>query len=383
MKKRVLVLGGGLVGGVMARDIAADAGLAVTVVDLDETALSRLKARAPVEIRRADLADPAAVRDLCAAHDLILGAAPGFLGFQCLRAAIESGRPVVDISFMPEDALELDGLARAKGVTAVVDCGVAPGMSNFLVGHVESELDETEEVLILVGGLPVVRRWPYEYVAVFSPIDVLEEYTRPARFVENGVVVVREALSDPELVDLPGVGTVEAFNTDGLRSLAYTLKVPQMKEKTLRYPGHIELMRVLRHAGYFSKDPVAVGGVTVRPLDVTSQLLFPKWTFEEEEADLTVMRVLAEGTRDGRRVRHTWDLFDRYDPVTKLRSMPRTTGYAATSMAVLLLRGAYREPGVHPPELLSRVPGLVDAFLAEYARRGLKVTHSTTELPRG
>jgi saccharopine dehydrogenase-like NADP-dependent oxidoreductase len=193
-------------------------------------------------------------------------------------------------------------------------------------------------------------------------------------------MVVKEALSEPELLDFPGVGTLEAFNTDGLRSLATTLKVPEMKEKTMRYPGQIELMRVLRHTGYFSKEPVSVGGVMVRPLDLTAKLLFPKWTYEEGEADLTVMRVLAEGTSGGRRVRHVWDLLDRYDPETNVRSMSRTTGYAATSMAVLILRGAFRRPGVHPPELLAKEPGLVDAFLAEYAKRGVKVTHSTTEL---
>jgi saccharopine dehydrogenase-like NADP-dependent oxidoreductase len=373
MKKRVLVLGGGLVGGVMARDIAADAGLAVTVVDLDETALSRLKARAPVEIRRADLADPAAVRDLCAAHDLILGAAPGFLGFQCLRAAIESGRPVVDISFMPEDALELDGLARAKGVTAVVDCGVAPGMSNFLVGHVESELDETEEVLILVGGLPVVRRWPYEYVAVFSPIDVLEEYTRPARFVENGVVVVREALSDPELVDLPGVGTVEAFNTDGLRSLLTTVRAPNLKEKTLRWPGHIDKIRLLRATGLFGREPVEVGGVAVQPIDLTAKLLFPIWKRREGEEELTVMRVVVKGRKGAQPRRYTYDLLDRTDTTRSETSMARTTGFPATAVARLILEGALARPGVHPPEVLGRERPLYERVMASLEERGLRL----------
>ena len=381
MTQHVVVLGAGMVGAAIAADMARE-GFRVTVVESRAEAVRRAGAMGGVRVVQADLSAPDAVTKAVAGADLVLGALPSSLGLQTLRTVLSAGKTYVDVSFMAEDAWELDPMARERGVCAVIDCGVAPGVSNLLCGRAVELLDACERLEIYVGGLPAERRWPFQYKAGFAPGDVLEEYIRPARMVEHSRLVVKEALSEPELIDFPPVGTLEAFNTDGLRSLAYTLKVPQMKEKTLRYPGHIELMRVLRHAGYFSKDPVAVGGVTVRPLDVTSQLLFPKWTFEEEEADLTVMRVLAEGTRDGRRVRHTWDLFDRYDPVTKLRSMPRTTGYAATSMAVLLLRGAYREPGVHPPELLSRVPGLVDAFLAEYARRGLKVTHSTTGLPR-
>ena len=381
MTQHVVVLGAGMVGSAAAADLARE-GFRVTVFDSHPGAVRQAGALKGVSALQADLSAPEAVAKAVAGADLVIGALASSLGLQTLRAVLTSGKTYVDISFMAEDAWELDPIAKKHGACAVVDCGVAPGVSNLLCGRAVELLDACERLEIYVGGLPEERRWPFQYKAGFAPGDVLEEYVRPARMVEHSRLVVKEALSEPELIDFPPVGTLEACNTDGLRSLAYTLKVPHMKEKTLRYPGHYELMRVLRHTGCFSKEPVAVGGVTVRPLDVTSHLLFPKWTFEEEEADLTVMRVLAEGVRDGRRVRHAWDLFDRYDPVAKLRSMPRTTGYAATSMASLLLRGAYREPGVHPPELLSRVPGLVDAFLAEYARRGLKVTHSVTDLPR-
>jgi lysine 6-dehydrogenase len=369
-----------MVGSAMAADMARE-GFRVTVAEAREEILRRVKEQHPVEAVRADLSRPEAVKEVVAGADLVLGALPSRFGMQTLQAVIESGRTYVDISFMPENAWDLDPLARERGVCAVVDCGIAPGVSNLLSGRGVAMLDACERLEIYVGGLPVVRRWPFEYKAGFAPSDVLEEYTRPVRLVENGRIVVKEALTDPELLDFPGVGTLEAFNTDGLRSLAYHLKVPEMKEKTLRYPGHIELMTMLRRIGYFSKEPIHVEGVLVRPLDVTSSLLFPQWTFEEGEADLTVMRVLAEGSRDGKRVRHRWDLLDRYDPETNLRSMSRTTGYAATSMATLLLRGTRLGPGVHPPETLATEPGLVEAFLAEYERRGVKVAHTEIDLP--
>jgi saccharopine dehydrogenase-like NADP-dependent oxidoreductase len=293
------------------------------------------------------------------------------MGFATLRAIIEAGKNVVDIAFFPEDPFELDGLARQHGVTAVVDCGVAPGMSNLLSGHGARLLDETETILCYVGGLPVVREWPYEYKAVFSPIDVIEEYTRPARYVENGVLVTRPALSDPELIDFPGVGTLEAFNTDGLRTLAVTLKAPNMKEKTLRYPGHIAKMAVLRETGFFDEAEIEVGGARIRPIDFTARLLFPKWKLTPGEADLTVMQVIVEGTVDGKRRRYRWDLLDYLDEGTGVHSMARTTGYTATTAVRLLAAGHYAEPGVSPPEYLGRYQRCVDFMLAGLADHGV------------
>jgi lysine 6-dehydrogenase len=377
---RVVVLGAGMIGSAMATDLVKQ-GFAVTVADARPDAVERVKARTGAAGIVVDLASPEAVTRIAAGYDLVIGALSSVLGLRTLRAVIEAGRPYVDISFMSENAWDLDQLARERGVTAVVDCGVAPGVSNLLAGYGVALLDECEQIAIYVGGLPEVRRWPFEYKAGFAPHDVLEEYTRPSRIVEHGRIVIKEALSEPELMEFPGIGTLEAFNTDGLRSLAYNLKAPFMKEKTLRYPGHIELMRVFRHVGLFGKETIAVGEQRVRPLDVTAALLFPKWTFEEGEADLTVMRIVAEGTKGGQRVRHAWDLFDRYDPATKLRSMSRTTAFAATSMAAILAGGGFTKPGVHPPELLASEPGLVERYLAEYEKRGVKVAHTVESLP--
>lgn len=379
-QKKVVILGAGMVGSAMAADLAGDNAFQVTVVDGRVDALERVQRKLGVRTQRADLSTADGLLGAVAPADLVLGALSSTLGLRTLKALIEAGKTYCDISFMAENAWELNEQARARGATAVVDCGVAPGVSNLLAGYATALLERTERIEIYVGGLPAERRWPFEYKAGFAPHDVLEEYTRPSRVVEHGQVVVKEALSEPELMDFPVVGTLEAFNTDGLRSLAYNLQVPFMKEKTLRYPGHIELMRVLRHTGLFSKEPLEVGGVTVRPLDVTAALLFPKWTFDEGEADITVMRVLAEGTKGGQRTRLVWDLFDRQDPASGLRSMSRTTGFAATSMLRLMAKGMVPEPGVHPPEVLARKPGFAEAFLAEYQARGIQVRYRSETL---
>ena len=374
---RAIVLGAGMVGSLMARDLAADPGFDVTAADVRPQALARFAPGDRVRTLQADLGDPAAIGRAVQGFDLVLGALSSSLGLQTLRAVLEAGKTYCDISFMAEDPTSLDALARERGVTAVVDCGVSPGVSNVAIGRAVSELDVTESIEILVGGLPVERRWPYEYKAPFAPHDVIEEYTRPARIVVDGRVVVREALSEPELVDFDGVGTLEAFNTDGLRSLIGSFpKIPHMRERTLRYPGHIALMRVLRETGYFSKDVISVGEsggaqVRVRPLDVTAALLFPKWSFEEGEQDLTVCRVEVTGTRRGKKTRYVWELYDAYDAATATRSMSRCTGFPATIMARMLADKRFVKPGVHAPEVCGAQPGILEAMLGELGKRGI------------
>lgn len=373
--KKVVVLGAGRVGGAIIRDLAATGEFEVTAADASAEALARLEGTPRVATVQADLSDPAALGRVLERQDLVVGAVPGFMGFETLRRALEAGKDVVDISFFPEDPFELDALAREKGRIALVDCGVAPGCSNLILGRLEAALDSTERFVCMVGGLPVERRWPYEYKAPFSPIDVIEEYTRPARFRRDGKDVVMPALSEIELVDIPGVGTLEAFNTDGLRTLLRTCRTPSMVEKTLRYPGHAERMRMLRETGFFDVDPIEVGGVRVRPIDVTARLLFDAWMLRPGEQDLTVMRVEVEGTKDGKRVRHVYTLLDRYDERTGIHSMARTTGYTCTAMVRLVARGMFREPGVLPPEIVGRDEACFDFIMSELAARGVVFRH--------
>ena len=336
------------------------------------------KPLSPVETVRADLRENGAVPALVSGSDLVISAVPGFMGFDVLQSVIEAGKNVVDISFFDADPFLLDDLARDRQVTAVVDCGVAPGLCNVIAGRVYGLLDQTERYVCYVGGLPQIRRWPFEYKAAFSPLDVLEEYTRPARFVECGRQVVRPALSEVELIDFPDVGTLEAFNTDGLRTLLDTLDIPFMREKTLRYPGHANLMRVLRESGFFETAPVEVDGQEVRPLSLTSRLLFDRWRLEEGEADFTLMQVVVEGQKEGRRLRYTYNLLDRYDEETGITSMARTTGYTCAIVARQVGRGLFSRKGICPPEFVGRVSECYDDLLSGYEARGIRLTETIT-----
>jgi len=370
-----------MVGAVMADDLARDASFEVTVADVREAALERARARNPnVRGVRADLSDPSAVRRLAEGADVVCGALSSALGFQSLRAVIEAGTPYADISFMPEDAWDLDALARERGVPCIVDAGVAPGLSNLLAGRATARLAPCERLRILVGGLPRMRVKPFEYKAGFAPSDVVEEYTRPSRIVEHGRIVVREALTEVEHVDIAGLGTLEAFNTDGLRSLAVTLAVPHMVEKTMRYPGHADQMRAFRAAGLFSKEEIVVGGARVRPLDVTSAVLFPKWTYAEGEEDLTALRVEAEGSEHGRRIRVVYELLDFYSQRERATSMSRTTALPCALFARMLATGRWSQPGVVAPEALGADETLTREVLQGLAARGVDVTERVLAL---
>ena len=368
MSKQIVVLGAGMVGRAMAIDLAKD--FQVTSADISRENLDLLL---PFGIHtiQADLSDAAAIQKLIAAADLVIGAVPGFMAFRTLQTVIEAGKNICDISFFDEDPFLLDQLAKDKGVTAIMDVGVAPGMDNILLGYHHRRM-QVNRFVCLVGGLPKHRQWPYEYKAPFSPIDVLEEYTRPARYVQDGKEVVMPALSEPELMEFAEVGTLEAFNSDGLRSLIRTMPdIPNMIERTLRYPGHIELMRVLRETGFFSKEAILVKGQAIRPIDLTSQLLFPMWKLEQEEEEFTVMRVIIEGTENGSHRTYTYDLLDRYDAATKTSSMARTTGYTCTGAARLVLNGMYDKKGVFPPEFLGEEEAHLSFMLEHLAQRNI------------
>jgi lysine 6-dehydrogenase len=376
---KISVLGAGLIGSAIAVDLAQDVNLDVFSVDLNHQMLDKVTAKAPITGVHANLSELDDYSSLLVDSDLVVLAVPGFMGFESLKKVIEAGKNVVDISFFPEDPFLLDELAKEKGVTAVVDCGVAPGLSNVIAGYVETQLDRVESYICYVGGLPLVREWPYEYKAVFSPIDVLEEYTRPARYVEYGREVVRPALTDIELLDFPGVGTLEAFNTDGLRSLAVTLDAPFMKEKTLRYPGHANLMRIFRDSGFFSEETVNVSGESVTPINLTSKLLFDQWKLGEGESDITVFEVTMAGEIDGVSKQFSYTMLDAYDQATGTTSMARTTGYTCSIVTRQVAGGLFTQKGICPPEYVGRTPGCWQHLLAGYAERNIELVETLTE----
>jgi saccharopine dehydrogenase-like NADP-dependent oxidoreductase len=374
---KVIVLGAGMVGSAMAIDMAKKH--QVCLADLSESVLGKVRQRCQdLKTLQLDVTDVKELQSSIKQHDLVINAVPGFLGYETLKSIIEAGMNVIDIAFFPENSLELVALAKKHRVTAIVDCGVAPGMDNVILGYY-NEIMELTDFECLVGGLPKIRKWPFCYKAPFSPIDVIEEYTRPARYVEHGEVVVREPLTDCEYVEFDQVGTLESFNSDGLRSIIYTMPhIPNMKEKTLRYPGHVEYVKVLKESGFFDTEKIMVKGNMVSPVDFTSQLLFNEWKLGETEEEITVMRVTLRGKNAKGQIEEVvYSMFDEYCTKTQTSSMARTTGYTATAAANLFLEGLFTEKGVFPPELVGKHKACFNYFLSYMEERNIHYVKSS------
>ena len=340
VRQKVVVLGAGRVGKAIAADLSKE--FEVTSSDASRDALASLSSRYDVTTRVADLGSAQAVGEAIRDADLVVSAVPGFMGFKTLKAIIENGKNVVDISFFAEDAFVLDEVARRYNVTAAVDCGLAPGVPDFLAGFFASRM-EIVDFEFVVGGLHFSRAEPDQYLPTFSPPDVWEEYTRPARYVKNGRLITMPALSEPEIVEFHTAGhdlVLEAFNTDGLRSLITTMdgRIPNMKEKTLRFPGHIAYIKQLQDTG----TPWAPDA----------------WKPQDDEDEFTIMRIHIRGRERGVEKKFFYTLFAAWDPESRMSSMARSTGYTCTGVARCVLDGTYRHAGISAPLNHRRIAGM-------------------------
>ncbi|NOR87560.1 MAG: NAD-dependent epimerase/dehydratase family protein [Bacteroidales bacterium] len=367
---KVAILGAGLVGTPMALDLSQDEGIEVILVDRDEEQFTRAK-RNGIKCLQADLMQSGAIEKIVAEVDYVINALPGEFGFKSLKRVIKAGKSGVDIAFYPDDFRELQSLAEEHHVSWVVDMGVAPGMSHLLSAYGTTQLDKTDDIKIYVGGLPLDTSTYWQYKAPFSPSDVIEEYTRPARFVRDGKIVSMPALTERELITFPVVGELEAFNSDGLRSLMFHLKVPNMIEKTLRYPGYIDKIIALKESGAFSEKKIIVEGKEVSPLALTSALLFKQWKLEEDDQELTVMQIRVAGQINGEDKTIVYDLYDEHCLDTNIHSMARTTGYTATVVLRQMIAGKINAIGVHAPEMLAFDTDLVENILKGLQDRGV------------
>jgi lysine 6-dehydrogenase len=373
---KVAVLGAGMVGSAMAVDLAKN--FEVTSVDISDENLKQVKEKnGKIHTHKHDLKDYGSYAALLKPFDYVVLAVPGFMGYHALEAVIKAKKNVVDISFFPEDALALDGLAKENGVTAIMDCGVAPGMSNLVLGYYNEKM-QIESFECMVGGLPKRRSKPFEYKAPFSPIDVIEEYIRPARYIADGKLVTLPALSEPELLDFEQPGTLESFNTDGLRSILFTMShIPNMKEKTLRYPGHIQIIEAMKKAGFFGTTPIEINGTAITPLQFSSKILINDWKLQKGEEEFTIMRIKVSGKEGGKDKTIVYDLYDEYDPKTETSSMARTTGYTCTAALNMLAKGMFTGKGVFPPEYVGNHEECFKFILKYLEERG--VVYKVTE----
>ena len=375
--KKALVLGCGLIGKTMALDLAQD--FDVTIMDYSQKALDTLNDRPDIKKRQGSALDLDFVTELVKDADIVCGVLPSHLERVSQECAIRHGKNYVSPSgFLHSDGL--DELAKEKGVTAVFDMGVAPGMSNYLVARGAHMLDSLDEGVIYVCGIPQELDPPFNYRTVFCLEDTLGEYVLPARYVQDGKLAEAPALSGLEEVDIPGIGKLEAFFTDGLRSAAYNVKGKFVAEKTMRWPGYVEAINILKAAGLLDSEPVEIAGTKIAPRDFAAAMLRPRWELRPDKGDrdYTIMRVIAKGPKGKDIVTYTWDMIDKLDEKTMLHSMARTTGYPCVIAARAIANGMIAEKGFIAPEMLVKDDALYRYLIDEQKKRGIVYKETVT-----
>jgi lysine 6-dehydrogenase len=382
---RMLVLGAGLQGSACAYDLLQNSAIdEVRLADKDTTALPAFLSRYADNPRLVrvglDAKDSRAVARAMEGVSAVMCALPYYFNLEMTRLAIDAGVHFCDLGGNTEIVFKqkgLDAAAREKGITVIPDCGLAPGMVNILAQLGISRCDRVSRVKIFVGGLPQAPEGPLKYQIVYSLEGVLDYYTTLSRVLRDGKRTQVKALSEREMVrfDAP-LGELEAFHTaGGLSTMAtrYEGQIPTMEYKTLRYPGHAHIMEAIRELGLLDLEPLVVKGVSVSPRDVAVAAMAPHLQ-KPAGRDLVALRVLVDGTKDGRPVTHAWQMVDRHDESRGISAMERTTGYSLSITGQLQAEGAITPPGVHTPD--ECVPG--ERYIAELAKRGIVIQHTVS-----
>jgi len=381
---KIIVLGCGNIGSVAAKDLAESLPSAeIVMTDMDKSRAEEAASKIGQDNVSWVQTDASNHRELVSTlkrFDLAVGALPGWMGYQACKASVLAKVDMVDVSYMPEDVMTLNEDALKAKVCVVPDCGMSPGIGSILVGRGVSKLDQVESVRMLNGGLPEKPVPPLGYVVTWSVKDLIDMYSRRVSLVKEGKVVQVEAMSGLEEITFPGVGRLEAFFTDGLRTLLHTVKgVREMWEKSLRYPGHVEKIKLLKTLGFFDEKAVEVENLQIPPREITAKLLERKLK-RPEIPDVVVMRVEVGGLKNGKRVVYTYNLLDRYDKKRKVTAMAKTTGYTTSVVAQLLAKKAIGEKGVIPPEKLGMNEKLYKKFMDMMKKRRIVVKESKKTL---
>ena len=360
MNNRVIILGGGMIGSAISRDLC-ELGYFVSVIDKN-LELSKNFEKYGINYINLDFNNKNKLVEIIKDFDIVVGAVPGFMGFEVLKIIIESKKDIVDISFMPENSKDYDEIARLNDVTVITDAGLAPGLSNLFFGQKYNEYDILDSAKCFVGGLPQKPKPPWWYKSVFSPIDVIEEYTRPARIKDKGDLIIKPALTDIESININNIGKLDAFNSDGLRSLL-DLNIPNMVEKTLRFPGHIQKIIDMINNGLFDN----------KNIDSTVKKLFLEWTPNNEDYDQTIMKLDFVGFKDDKEIYESFELVDYYDQKNNISSMARTTGYTCCSIVDVILNKKFTKKGVFNMEDFGGNKVIVNSILDYLEKRNIKI----------
>ena len=393
---KLLVIGSGMMGSAAAFDMACQSQVeSVSLADSDlkrarevATRVNRITGDKKIRALGLDAGSKKAAAKLMRGHDAALSAVPYFLNLGLAKAAIEARCHFADLggnNTVVRQELALASEAEKRDVAIAPDCGLSPGMASILGGELVRRLGGRADALRLyVGGLPEKPMPPFHYQLVFSVEGLMNEYVEPARILRKGKLVTIEPLTEPEEFHMPGFSPLVAFHTSGGTSTlpeSFAGKVGECFEKTLRYPGHYDLLCELKALGLFSSDKMRVNGAEITPRAVMSKIFEGK--FAGKGPDVCIMRLEAHesvrspGVRGllGGRLKGrvaTFTLVDHYDPKTDMSAMMRTTAFPASIVVQMIASGAITKRG----GVLQERDIPADLFLDEMSKRGIHIQYS-------
>ncbi len=376
---RILVLGAGNIGLAIIHDLLfmEPKVSEVHVVDANNKRLKEIRKifrDRNIKTITADVTKRSELLKLLNDVDVVCSSLPGRISHRVIKEILTQGISVVDTSYSPEDPFELSNLARDAKATYIPDSGFCPGISNLLIGYAASKLESIKNVQIIVGGLPQNPKPPLYYTLTWSIEDLIEEYTRVARVIRDNEIKLIDPLSKIMRINLEGLGTFEAIYTDGLRTLLKTIKAENMSEITIRYPGHLSKIKTLRDLGFLDDREIIVMGQRIKPRSIAIALLRDLMR-SDDPRDIAILRIIIDGYLKGNVSRYQFDLVDKYDEVTGLTAMSRTTGFTCAIIARLVAKKKI-DPGVVPLELIGKKENLYESIIREFQKRNvvIKVT---------
>lgn len=374
----IAVIGAGMMGRAAVYDLArADDVESVGVFDIDQDVAKGVAEKygdGKAVSAGLDAADEEAVAHALQTYDAAVGAVTYALNPGLTRAAIKAHCHFVDLggnNEMVAEQMAMDEEARNADVLVVPDCGLAPGMVSVLTADGISKFDQVEAVRIRVGGLPQSPRPPLNYQIVFSPEGLINEYYEPCVILENGSKKTVQPMTEVELLHFDGVGKLEAFHTSGGSSTlpdTYEGKVYSLDYKTIRYPGHCQLMKAMLDIGLGSRQPVKVDGEPVSPRKLFRAVLEKSLSFND--LDMVLVRLEFEGEKDGQAKQLVYEILDRQMSREALTAMMRTTAFPAAIIAWMAAAGHITARGCQPQELV--VPSKM--FINQLKKRNINLT---------
>ena len=377
---RIAVIGAGLMGPTISMDCLGSPDVReVLLIDVDKVRLDHVAEKlnsSKLRTLAQDVKDRRGLADNLRGIDVVAVALLEPLNTPAIWGAIDAGSHVVDLSFpLSEDVEAINREAKRREVTVMPGCGVEPGLTDVLAAHSMDKLDRVKTIDIWCGGIPQDPKPPLDYKIVFGG-PYLPLHPGAVKVIEGGSEcnVQRYTLGDPpvfEGIDRPLECFYDGF-PDTLELLPKFRDVKRCTEKTVRYAGYCQKVNFLNECGLLSREPISIKGANIAPFEAFSKIIHPKVRMETDEKDITVLRVIVEGEKDGHWASYSFDMVDRYDEEKKVTSMAKTTAYPAAIVTRMLGRGDIRERGFVPPVKAIR-EDLLKQLLDELAKRGVTI----------